>query len=526
MFICLLNFYTLRKENTNALINSKITLQNNLKEDLLPAIEMTDVNIFSPPSGTSLEKSKELLIKYFSDQNIANYFSSDLATSYNPIFQEITIKEAWDNLGTQIYRVNNGIAVIKDDKILCFLDGMPAYNVFLADLDKDGYYEIYANIAFGSGIVSMDIRGYNIASNSEYYLSKRMDKDLNIFIQDNTLWVKESPSMGKAGDTIITGKLGIKTSDNKSQLFIETIKNNSMQDNFTRSDDLLLETPIDKIFIQSINEKLSNIANPNDSKLLLSSNPYDYIKNNYKDYNYIVSNGEKSLNYMLNRFANSISNGLEEYIMATACSEILNEDKQEKNWASGREWYNNYVVKTNNQILKLNKNTIPNFAIYIVKNSDGSMIKNSDMGELDDKNLSKMFLDTEPILTDEDLIAYHWKNTPNKDSDKQTHIADKYIDLLELKDMKTLRERMDKKGYGDTRHLPFVAVANGERIYLGFFNSLLSSWSPPENIHIRIDLLQYDKTSYRLNIEDTFINWAHDNRIYDTLGKSGKLKIS
>jgi hypothetical protein len=101
----------------------------------------------------------------------------------------------------------------------------------------------------------------------------------------------------------------------------------------------------DKVFDQTIEEKLSSITHPKDSKVSLSSNPYDYIKDleSNEDYKYIVSQGEKSLNYMLNKFASSNKNGLEEYIMALACSEILKENPTSKNWASGREWYESYT---------------------------------------------------------------------------------------------------------------------------------------------------------------------------------------
>jgi uncharacterized lipoprotein YehR (DUF1307 family) len=106
----------------------------------------------------------------------------------------------------------------------------------------------------------------------------------------------------------------------------------------------------DKTFEQTIDGKLSNITNPKDDKVSISSNPYDYIKDvdSNKDYKYIVLQGEKSLNYMLNKFADNDKNGLEEYIMATACSEILKENPASKKWASGREWYDNYIKQINN----------------------------------------------------------------------------------------------------------------------------------------------------------------------------------
>jgi len=103
----------------------------------------------------------------------------------------------------------------------------------------------------------------------------------------------------------------------------------------------------DVTFEQTIDEKLNGITHPKDTKILLSSNPYDYFKSaeSIENYNYIVSQGEKSLDYMLKKFAKSNNNGLEEYIMAIACADILKENPKLKNWASGREWYNNYIKK-------------------------------------------------------------------------------------------------------------------------------------------------------------------------------------
>jgi hypothetical protein len=109
--------------------------------------------------------------------------------------------------------------------------------------------------------------------------------------------------------------------------------------------DTIRKNSTDKTFEQTIDKKLSNIVNPKDIHLLASSNPYDYIKSKdgNMDYKYIISQGDKALNYMLKKFANSNANGLEEYIMALACSEILKYNPDSKNWSSGREWYNNYI---------------------------------------------------------------------------------------------------------------------------------------------------------------------------------------
>lgn len=90
----------------------------------------------------------------------------------------------------------------------------------------------------------------------------------------------------------------------------------------------------------TIDSKLDTIcSNP---KVSTSSNPYDYTKNS-QDYKDIVSLGNNALTYMLTKFEGSKENGLKEYIMAIACSEILKENVETKKWETGREWYDNYI---------------------------------------------------------------------------------------------------------------------------------------------------------------------------------------
>ncbi len=119
---------------------------------------------------------------------------------------------------------------------------------------------------------------------------------------------------------------------------------------FTGCNNTLTKDATDNTFEQTIEEKLNNITNPKKSEVSLSSNPYDYIKNPdaVEDYKYIVAQGEKSLNYMLNKFAASNENGLKEYIMAIACSAILKENTSSKKWVTGREWYENYIRQNTN----------------------------------------------------------------------------------------------------------------------------------------------------------------------------------
>jgi hypothetical protein len=90
----------------------------------------------------------------------------------------------------------------------------------------------------------------------------------------------------------------------------------------------------------TIDSKLDIICN--NPKVAMSSNPYDYTKNS-KDYTDIVNLGDNALRYMLTKLKTSKENGLKQYVMAIACSEILKENPESKKWSSGSEWYTNHI---------------------------------------------------------------------------------------------------------------------------------------------------------------------------------------
>ncbi|QGH34602.1 hypothetical protein GI584_11410 [Gracilibacillus salitolerans] len=78
-----------------------------------------------------------------------------------------------------------------------------------------------------------------------------------------------------------------------------------------------------------------------------SSNPNDYITENQKEFDFIVSKEGLSLNYLIKQFEASKTDGLKEQIMASACVVILGEMNPVDNWSSGREWYEEYINDNN-----------------------------------------------------------------------------------------------------------------------------------------------------------------------------------
>ena len=93
--------------------------------------------------------------------------------------------------------------------------------------------------------------------------------------------------------------------------------------------------------IQQIERDLSSIVNSNNVKV--SSNPNDYITAHSEEFNNIVSSQQIGLNHFLDKFEENDENGLNEYIMAAACVEILGDKNPIKEWSTGREWYEKYT---------------------------------------------------------------------------------------------------------------------------------------------------------------------------------------
>lgn len=94
--------------------------------------------------------------------------------------------------------------------------------------------------------------------------------------------------------------------------------------------------------IQQVERDLEKIVASSDVSKL-SSNPNDYIKTHKNEFSNIVEQKQIALKHFLNKFAKSNEDGLEEYIMAAACSEILGGENPVNDWSTGKEWYEQYI---------------------------------------------------------------------------------------------------------------------------------------------------------------------------------------
>ena len=105
----------------------------------------------------------------------------------------------------------------------------------------------------------------------------------------------------------------------------------------------------------------------------------------------------------------------------------------------------------------ISPSAVPNgtFEIYLISPAAEVNLTDTNCSKIGDLNLLE-----EPIISSEDIVSYNW----SRQHFEITYEACQY-----------LSGELEKT---DTWHNPFVVVANGERIYRGWFVNALSSYWP------------------------------------------------
>jgi len=101
---------------------------------------------------------------------------------------------------------SGAVTAVKDGKETVLIEGMPVWNVYLADLTGDGLPEFCATASFGSGIVDTHVVVYDYACGVSYELWDRAFFDYALSLEDGRLIVTQSEYCGKA---IASGELAI-----------------------------------------------------------------------------------------------------------------------------------------------------------------------------------------------------------------------------------------------------------------------------------------------------------------------------
>lgn len=125
-----------------------------------------------------------------------------------------------------------------------------------------------------------------------------------------------------------------------------------------------------------INTIMDDVQNDYDSNpaLGLSSNPYDYVKNN-NSYNQIVKLGVSAIPVLEQKINDSNENGLKEYIMAIAAEQIAKVDLKTngEGWSNAKSWSKEW-----DRHLK----TIPTKVSEIISSNDSISIKADNLKKL------------------------------------------------------------------------------------------------------------------------------------------------
>ncbi len=86
-------------------------------------------------------------------------------------------------------------------------EGMPIWNIYLADLSGDGLPEFCASVSMGSGIVDGHIVVYDYSARNLFVLEDRMFFDYALYLDDGRLMVRQTKYPSNQDSTIATGEL-------------------------------------------------------------------------------------------------------------------------------------------------------------------------------------------------------------------------------------------------------------------------------------------------------------------------------
>ncbi|MCL1793961.1 MAG: M56 family metallopeptidase [Oscillospiraceae bacterium] len=217
--------------------------------------------------------------------------------------------------------------------------GMPVWNVYLADLNGDGLRELCATVSFGSGIVDTRVVIYDYANGKSYELSARGIRDYRLSIENERLIVTENDN--PARNSIAPPAVGSFAIINGE--FVYTVERILT---FPKSQEVITRetTPPSDVAVVAdiIQRNLDTITAPS-----FSSNPYDYVRDHKSEYNEIVALGGDALQYMFTLFDKSNQHGLQGWIMAIACCDILGESTEfaSADIDTGQKWYDAYVER-------------------------------------------------------------------------------------------------------------------------------------------------------------------------------------
>lgn len=173
------------------------------------------ISLFAEPKGRYVNAASHVsAVPDYEPQEWLNYFYND-KLPWDSSF-DLELPEYPDTIFR--WTPEKVTAIAQDDEKELF-SGMPVWNVYLADLTRDGLPEFCATISIGSGIVDNRVVAYDYSAQKLYELSDRMNYDYALSLEDGHLIAGKTEY--NTGTPLAAGDLAIV---NNELIIADTIK--------------------------------------------------------------------------------------------------------------------------------------------------------------------------------------------------------------------------------------------------------------------------------------------------------------
>ena len=130
------------------------------------------------------------------------------------------------------------LTALEDGETATLYQGMPIWNVYLADLNGDGKRELCSSAAFGSGLIDNRIKVYDYANGASYELSARGETDYGLVLENGVLCATmTSSSIASEEKADRIGRLVLAKENGETSLRIEDERPYETRDASSASDE-------------------------------------------------------------------------------------------------------------------------------------------------------------------------------------------------------------------------------------------------------------------------------------------------
>lgn len=257
------------------------------------------------------------------------------------------------------------LTALEGGETIALYQGMPIWNVYLADLNGDGKRELCSSAAFGSGLIDNRIQVYDYANRAYYELVSRGETDYGLVLRDGVLFatltsspIAEEQQADRIGRLILAEENGETALQIVDEQAAETGDESSGSDEPAGTQDA--EAPdLDAAIASAVLAHHYGAEKPDGlihveglfdaivSRPLADSSPQAYLEASQEQYAELLSDREGTLRACFSRFLEGGQTDLKGAVRAAVCREIIaswGEDAGEDGFADGQSWFDAFYA--------------------------------------------------------------------------------------------------------------------------------------------------------------------------------------